>query len=147
MNLSLAELATLVGGKLITGDPATPITGFASLKEARQGDLSFFHDVRYVDQLARSKATAVMVPDSLTTLPEGMACVVVSDPSRSFEQVVEKFGFQPAPFAPGVHETAVIHGDVPGAPALEPVVFFGLGGGPGGGGFRLQEVRERRAEG
>ena len=112
MNLSLAELATLVGGKLITGDPATPITGFASLKEARQGDLSFFHDIRYVDQLAKSKATAVMVPESLTTLPEGIACMVVNDPSRSFEQVVEKFGFQPAPFAPGVHETAVIGANV-----------------------------------
>ena len=37
-----------------------------------------------------------------------------------------------------VQEAGVVDGEVAGAPALEPIEFFGLGGGPGGGGFTFQ---------
>ena len=62
MKIALTELATLVGGTLKNGDPTLEITGFASLKEAVSGDLSFFHDTRYNDRLLKTKASAVLVP-------------------------------------------------------------------------------------
>lgn len=108
MKIALSDLATLVGGVVLCGDPAGQITGFASLKEAIAGDLSFFHDSRYNERLVNTKASAVLVPLGWTAFPEHASCIAVSDPSRSFEQIVETYGFQPAPFAPGVHASAVV---------------------------------------
>jgi UDP-3-O-[3-hydroxymyristoyl] glucosamine N-acyltransferase len=107
MKIALSDLATLVGGIVLCGDPAGQITGFASLKEAMAGDLSFFHDPRYNERLASTKASAVLVPVGWTEFPPQVSCIAVSDPSRSFEQIVETYGFQPAPFTPGVHASAV----------------------------------------
>jgi UDP-3-O-[3-hydroxymyristoyl] glucosamine N-acyltransferase len=108
MKIALTELATLVGGTLKNGDPTLEITGFSSLKEAVPGDLSFFHDTRYNERLLKTKASAVLVPADFTDLPPQAAYIAVADPSRSFELIVETYGFQPAPFEPGVHPSAVV---------------------------------------
>jgi UDP-3-O-[3-hydroxymyristoyl] glucosamine N-acyltransferase len=108
MKIALTELATLVGGTLKNGDPTLEITGFSSLKEAVPGDLSFFHDTRYNERLLKTKASAVLVPADFTDLPPQAAYIAVADPSRSFELIVETYGFQPAPFEAGVHPSAVV---------------------------------------
>ena len=108
MKISLSDLATLVGGTVLCGDLTGQITGFASLKEAVAGDLSFFHDSRYNERLVNTQASAVLVPLGWTEFPNKAACIAVADPSRSFEQIVETYGFQPAPFVPGVHASAVV---------------------------------------
>lgn len=108
MKIALSDLATLVGGTLMNGDPGQEITGFASLKEAVVGDLSFFHDARYNERLLKTRASAVLVPADCAELPSQAACIAVTDPSRSFELIVETYGFQPAPFTAGIHESAVI---------------------------------------
>ncbi len=112
MKIALTELATLVGGTLKNGDPTLEITGFASLKEAVPGDLSFFHDTRYNERLLKTKASAVLVPADFMDLPPQAAYIAVADPSRSFELIVETYGFQPAPFEAGVHPSAVVAGSV-----------------------------------
>lgn len=108
MNITLSELAELLGGEILSGSPDTRITGFASLKEAQTGDLSFFYDARYRDRLAATKATAVLVPKGMEGCPEKVACIAVDDPSRSFEKVVDAYGFHAAAFEAGIHPRAVI---------------------------------------
>lgn len=108
MKIALKELATFVGGTLKNGDPALEITGFASLNEAVPGDLSFFYDTRYNDRLLKTKASAVLVPADHAEMSPQAAYIVVSDPSKSFELIVETYGFQPAPFEAGVHPSAVL---------------------------------------
>ena len=108
MDITLADLVTLVGGTLLNSSPSQTITGFASLKEAIAGDLSFFHDTRYLERLAKTRASAVLVPVGFHECPPQVACIAVADPSRSFELIVETYGFQPAAFAAGIHTTAVI---------------------------------------
>lgn len=108
MKIALSDVATLVGGTLKNGDPSLEITGFASLKEAVPGDLSFFNDTRYNERLLKTKASAVLVPAAYAELPPQAAYIAVTDPSRSFELIVETYGFQPAPFVPGVHASAVV---------------------------------------
>jgi UDP-3-O-[3-hydroxymyristoyl] glucosamine N-acyltransferase len=108
MKIALKELATFVGGTLKNGDPTLEITGFASLNEAVPGDLSFFYDTRYNDRLLKTKASAVLVPADHAELSPQAAYIVVSDPSKSFELIVETYGFQPAPFEAGVHPSAVL---------------------------------------
>lgn len=108
MNIALSELTELLGGRLLSGAPETRITGFASLKEAQEGDLSFFYDVRYRDRLASTKATAVLVPLGLGNPPANVACIEVAEPSRSFEKVVDEYGYHAAPFQAGIHPRACI---------------------------------------
>ena len=108
MKIALNELATFVGGTLKNGDPTLEVTGFASLNEAVPGDLSFFYDTRYNDRLLKTKASAVLVPADHAEMSPQAAYIVVSDPSKSFELIVETYGFQPAPFEAGVHPSAVI---------------------------------------
>ncbi len=107
-NIPLSDLVTLVGGKLLAGNAAIEIRGFASLKEAQSGDLSFFNDHRYGSRLAATHASAVLVPMDCATFPPDVACIGVRNPSRCFEQVVESYGVQPEPFVPGVHASAVV---------------------------------------
>ncbi len=98
----------LVSGEVVAGDSATVVSGFASLKEALPGDLSFFYDLRYRDQLKRTQATAVLVPLELDEFPEGLVFIRVEKPSDAFEMVVDRYGFHAAPFQAGVHASAVI---------------------------------------
>lgn len=112
MKIALSDLATLVGGTLKNGDPSLEVTGFASLKEAIPGDLSFFHDTRYNERLLQTKASAVLVPADYTELPPNASYIAVTDPSRSFELIVETYGFQPEPFTAGIHPSAVIDDSV-----------------------------------
>ncbi len=117
MHTTLDELAELLEGELVAGDPATVVTGFASLLEALPGDLSFFHDTRYRDQLKATKASALLAPQGFDGLPEGVACIEVEQPSGAFEKVVDRFGYHCQPFTPGVHRTAVIDETVEFDPA------------------------------
>jgi UDP-3-O-[3-hydroxymyristoyl] glucosamine N-acyltransferase len=50
----------------------------------------------------------VLVPADHAEPSPQAAYIVVSDPSKSFELIVETYGFQPAPFEAGVHPSAVI---------------------------------------
>jgi len=108
MNVTAKELAMLLSGEVVAGDSATVVSGFASLKEALPGDLSFFYDLRYRDQLKRTQATAVLVPLELDEFPEGLVFIRVEKPSDAFEMVVDRYGFHAAPFQAGVHASAVI---------------------------------------
>lgn len=112
MKLSLKELMELVGGQLLSGESEVTITGFAGLRQAVTGDLGYFQDARYADELQATRASVVLVPTSLTEFPSGVTCIGVEAPSRCFETVVEKYGVQPQPFRAGVHPTAVIGQDV-----------------------------------
>jgi UDP-3-O-[3-hydroxymyristoyl] glucosamine N-acyltransferase len=121
MNVTAKELAMLVSGEVVAGDSATVVSGFASLKEALPGDLSFFYDLRYRDQLKRTQATAVLVPLELDEFPEGLVFIRVEKPSDAFEMVVDRYGFHAAPFQAGVHASAVIDETVVFAPAAVSV--------------------------
>ncbi len=108
MNLPLSELLTRVQGTLLTGAPDGVIHGFASLLDAEPGDLSLFSNHRYRDQLRATRASAVLVPNSWTEFPAGIACIGVAEPSRAFDQLVDALGLQPDTFRPHIHPTAAI---------------------------------------
>ena len=112
MQTTLNEVAVLVGGELVTGDPQTELRGFASLDEALPGDLTFYHDPRYQEQLTATQATAVLVPMEHEPVPGGPACIRVAKPSEAFEKVVDQFGYHAPAFEAGVHATAVVHSTV-----------------------------------
>src|SRR6059058_305192 len=94
------------GGELI-GDPALKITGAASLAEATSGEISFFVNRKYVGLLRKTRASAVFVPldfgEQITA-----AQIRVSNPAKTFEQVVLKLAPKPINLAPGIHQSAIV---------------------------------------
>ncbi len=112
MKILVSELAELLTARILTGDGNTLITGFASLKEARPGDLSFFSDTRYQKSLQETRATAVLVPAQWSALPANVACLAVENPSAAFDIVVDTYGLQATAFQPGIHPSAVVGASV-----------------------------------
>ena len=107
MKLTLEEIAKLSGGKL-EGDPDTKITGAASLAEATVHEISFFNNPRYLPQLRKTRAAAVIVPPDFSE-QIGAPVIRVQNPAKAFEQIVIKFAPPTIKFAPGIHPSAVIH--------------------------------------
>src|SRR5207248_1309193 len=92
----------------LAGDPETKITGAASLAEATVHEISFFNNPRYLAQLRKTRAAAVIVPPDFSE-QIGAAVIRVQNPAKAFEQVVTKFAPPPIKFAAGIHPSAVIH--------------------------------------
>jgi UDP-3-O-[3-hydroxymyristoyl] glucosamine N-acyltransferase len=102
------EVAALVGGRLLSGSGDAAITGFASLRDARKGEISFFTDVKHAEKLRQTQAAVVLVPETMEGLPEGIDFIGVASPSKAFDLVVETFGPPARKFKAGVHPTAAI---------------------------------------
>jgi UDP-3-O-[3-hydroxymyristoyl] glucosamine N-acyltransferase len=112
VKFSLRELAELLKLEVPgTGDTAF-ITGFASLNEARAGDLSLFSNARYRQRLATTQASVVLMPIDWTEVPPDVIGLPVADPSAAFDQVLKAYGYQPATARRGVHRSAVLEDGV-----------------------------------
>ena len=105
--MRLLELAALVGAAIPEGTGDTEITGVASLQEAREGDVTFFGNPRYLAQLRASKASAAIVPQGFD---EAIAPVLlrVENPSAAFAAAVAAFAPVESPAPVGVHPSAVV---------------------------------------
>ena len=109
--LTLADLATMVGGRA-AGDIDKPIAGVTSLAKAGPSDLGLLIDSRYCRHADESDAGAILVSSKLeATLDSARSRVVVDDPRMALPLILDHFYSEPGP-PPGVHETAVVAGDV-----------------------------------
>jgi len=83
------------------------IRGVAAVAEAEEGQLTFFGNAKYLQQLKASRATAVLVPmDFAEDIPA--VTIRVENPSLAFSHLLAMFGPPPVRFVPGVHPTAVL---------------------------------------
>ncbi len=103
-----SEIANRLSAQLVAGSPDTPITGFAALKDAQPGDLSFFGDERYRADLEKTQATVILVPLNWTAFPPNATCIAVENPSTDFSKLADELGKRRRTFRPGIHPTAVI---------------------------------------
>jgi UDP-3-O-[3-hydroxymyristoyl] glucosamine N-acyltransferase len=105
--MRLQELSTLVGFEVPSGAGDLEISGVASLQEAREGDITFFGNPRYLSQLRSCKAAAVFVPGEFD---EDLApqLLKVANPSAIFAAVVAAFAPPEITHTPGIHPSAVV---------------------------------------
>lgn len=118
----LDELATRYGGELC-GDGAVRVARVAPLDVAGDGDIAFLANPRYAAQLAKCKASAVIVGPGArdsTELPR----IVVSDPYLCFAKVASLLNPPVRPPA-GVHPTATVLGRSAPSASIGPGVFVG----------------------
>jgi UDP-3-O-[3-hydroxymyristoyl] glucosamine N-acyltransferase len=112
VKISLDELAAIVDGEIVQGDGSQVISGFSTIQEAEEGDVTFLGNARYAPQLKKSRASVVLVDGSFKDYPQHLAVLRVGNPTLQFGLIVKQFGPQPRPFVPGIHPTAVIDPDV-----------------------------------
>ena len=122
---TLGALAQHLGATLQGGDPATDIVALATLSSAGAGELSFFANPRYLQQLRQTSAEAVLIrPEQAGDCP--VAALIVDDPYLAFARASQLFDWR-RPVVPGIHHTAVIAETAQLAPDVEigPQVVVG----------------------
>lgn len=132
MHLTLGEVARLLEADL-TGDAERTVAGVAGLREAGGEHVSFLANPRYHEEMAGTRAAAVIVaPDYAGPAP--CALLRVRDPYGAFVRVLKTFHPEPRP-EPGVHPRAEV------SPEAE------LGSGVSVGALALVEAGARVGEG
>ncbi len=107
-SLNLKEIAELVGGELV-GDPKIAITGVAGIKEAKEGEITFLSNVKYISFLEETRASAVIA--SKETVSKNKPLIRTSNPSLAFTQVLSVLRPFKAKKTAGIHPSAVIASD------------------------------------
>ncbi len=130
--MTLGHLAEIVGGRL-AGNPQLEIRGIATLEEAGPHEISFVDHPKLREQVGRSQAGAVIVPDDWQPLDR--PTLHVSQVRAAFATIVARFRppFQEtrcgiSPLA-SVHPTAQLADDVDVHPyaVIGPEVMIGPG--------------------
>jgi UDP-3-O-[3-hydroxymyristoyl] glucosamine N-acyltransferase len=141
-SLTVAEIAAITGAQPAEGVPLDrAITDIAPLDSARVGDLTFFDNPKYLDELAGTRAGAcLLAPRFAGKAPPWLAVLTVREPYRAFVAIARtlfpdslrpSLVFATAGIAPGahVHPSARLEAGV----SLDPGVVVGPGAEIGSG--------------
>lgn len=103
--MKLRELAAIIGGR-ITGDPEVEITGVAGIENAKEGDITFLHDINDIPAVT---ASALIVKEEVKGLTASL--LVADNPQFAFARALEVFYVKP--YRPsGISDRAVIGSNV-----------------------------------
>ncbi len=101
--MKLEKIASLVSGTL-KGDGSVEINDVRGIEAAKEGDITFLMQKKYLEFLQRSNASAVLVVEPVeTTLPQ----IIVPKPELAFARLIKEFYPEPR-LAPGVHPSVVL---------------------------------------
>lgn len=106
---TLEELSNIANSKVIIGDPQLLIRGVATLENAKEGEVSFLSNPKYISALKTSRASSCIIGEEHQNLvPTGMAILLSSNPYASYAAIVAKF-HPPLKVEPKISNLAVIH--------------------------------------
>ena len=88
MKMTLAEIASLLGGTVIGADD-TIINNIRSIEEANEGDITFIANKKYLKKLNLTKASAILA--SPQTVAEGKNLIIVGDPYAALGKLLTIF--------------------------------------------------------
>ena len=105
--LTAGELAAKLGAAL-EGDPGVVLHGVADLHAAGEGQVSFAGNPRYLPDVAKSRASAVIVPKDAAVASPKPALLRVADADAAFAAACELFAPPPVVLPRGVHPQALV---------------------------------------
>ena len=85
----LSEIANYLGGEIF-GDPSRIINNLSSLKEAQEGCLSFIYNKKFLKELNKSSASAILISPDLKEKCK-KDCIVVDDPHFAYARLTKLF--------------------------------------------------------
>lgn len=112
MAWSASDIAAAVQGH-VEGDATRQVSNAAGLSEACESDLSFFHNPKYANDLALTRAGVVLVPEDTTglTRPPTQTWIRVSHPQFAYGRILGLIEKTRRRHPQGRHPNAVIHPD------------------------------------
>ncbi|OGF48114.1 MAG: UDP-3-O-(3-hydroxymyristoyl)glucosamine N-acyltransferase [Candidatus Firestonebacteria bacterium RIFOXYA2_FULL_40_8] len=102
--LTLSDIANLTGGKL-SGEGGIYIYRVAELADARDGDISFVAEEKYIKDAELSKAGALIIKEGLSV--PGKSTVTVVNPHYAIARIMEKLYIKETPVK-GIHSSAIV---------------------------------------
>ena len=105
--MNLEQVASLVSGTL-EGEGSIEVRGVRGVHEAKEGDITYLSQNKYLDVLRGTKASAVFVKKPVeVSIPQ----IVVTNPELAFARLVKEFHPE-ARLEPGVHPNSVVGDNV-----------------------------------
>jgi UDP-3-O-[3-hydroxymyristoyl] glucosamine N-acyltransferase len=107
---SPADIAAITGAQRLAGATSRTITDIASLESAQPGDLSFLGNAKYKPQVAKSRASALLLPLDYADEPAAdQVFIFVENPSVALAKLCARIEQALWPkLPPGVHPSAVV---------------------------------------
>ncbi len=105
MQKKLSEIAKLIGGKVV-GGPDVTIKGVCGIKEAREGDITFIANQKYLHLLNDTRASAVITEEGVKAASKPL--IYTDNPSLAFSRVVSLMAPDSIVHPVGVHKTAIV---------------------------------------
>lgn len=123
MAYSLKAIAELLNGS-IEGDEDITIKGVNSLELAEEGEISFYYDPRYKENLSKTKASAIIVSKPEPSFKGTQ--IIVKSPALAFARLMSLFSKDKRP-EPYIHKMAVIDetANIGKDVTIYPFVFVG----------------------
>lgn len=91
MQFSAAQIAQIIGGK-IEGNPDISVFSFGKIEEAKPGQLAFLANPKYEDYLYKTKASIIIVNESLQLKQEVKVTLVrVQDAYSAFAVLLDQY--------------------------------------------------------
>lgn len=105
MKKTLKEIARIVDGEIV-GDDKTVVTGICGIKEAKEGDLTFVANSRYLSLMNHTKASAIITSKDVKKAPKPI--IRTENPSMAFAKMVSLMAPNEIKKPKGIHRTAII---------------------------------------
>lgn len=103
---TLGELAEIVGGE-VSGDRNIVITGLSGIKEAKEGDLTFIANSKYLPLIRETSASAILVSRDNSVI-SNKPVIITENPSLAFAKVIALFSPCYAAHPQGIHASAIL---------------------------------------
>lgn len=112
MQFTAEQIAAIIGGR-VEGPAAAVVSSFGKIEEAGQGQLSFLANPKYEDYLYSTKASVVIVNDSLELRqPVSASLIRVPDAYSAFAVLLEKYQQIRTQQLSGIQQPSFIHESV-----------------------------------
>ncbi len=103
MGFTLKHLSGIVGGRII-GDPDLVITGVSGIREAKEGDITFIANPKYLPELKTTRASAIITSKEIES---DITQLLVDHPYYVFARIMNHL-YRKVPSPKGVSSNAFI---------------------------------------
>lgn len=120
---TLRELAELIGGE-VAGDAGLTISGISSIEKAREGDITFIAQSRYISRARETKASAIIAAQAIEGVDKPL--ILTGNPYLAYAKIAALFHHHPHP-VPGIAENTIVSegASIGKDVSLYPFVFIG----------------------
>ncbi len=109
MQFSAQQISALVNGQ-IEGNPLASVSGLAKIEDANPGDLAFLANLKYEEFLYTTRASIIIIGDSLQLKkPVNATLVRVKDAYSSFALLMQHYQKMQEKSLVGIQEPVFIH--------------------------------------